>query len=83
MGKSREGGKFDMRECPWRASSGNVDLEPASEGPAAHSNYFALCREIIPDDRMDCDDTRASADGSRCRGAFQHGRRVCEAKASS
>jgi len=83
MGKSREGGKFDMQEKPWRAPSGNVDLEPASEGPAAHSDYFALCREIIPDDQADCGDTRTSADGSRRRGAFPDGRRVCEAKASS
>ena len=35
-----------------------------SEGPAAYSNDFALCREIIPAGRGDCCDTRASADGS-------------------
>ena len=68
---------------PWRALPGKVNLEPASKGPAAHSNNFALCLEIILDDRGDHGNMRASADVSRCRGAFPDGRRVCEAKASS
>ena len=51
---------------PGAPRRGDLDLEPASEGPAAHSDDFALCREIIPADRGDRGDTSASADGS-CR----------------
>ena len=57
-----------------------MDLEPASKSLAAHRDNFALCREIITDDRGDDGDTCASADGSSCCGAFPDGRRVCDVR---